>query len=200
MKAKIIAKVLARRSAAVNDSATKLARVERGSSKFRLPTNPCERACFIALQKGGSLGKLAIEVSRQFTGNTRTPQWADPVSFQTWAQDYLLDLSSHGLKPAITGKSPQTPPPEANYDPSKLTIEFKEQAPAKWKSGGVTTGTEFFHEANDENFTRLKKGTFRVQVPDDAAGEIIVMIKIYFALKIGSSGISGGNFIEQKQR
>jgi hypothetical protein len=60
------------------------------------------------------------------------------------------------------------------YKPSKLNVELKEQNSAKWKYGRVIKGTEYFYEAKDANFTSLNQWTFRVQVPGDAYGDIIV--------------------------
>jgi len=60
------------------------------------------------------------------------------------------------------------------YKPSKIQIELKEQKKAKWKYDGIVKGTEFFYTVKDENFGRLNQWMFRIQVPEDAYGEIIV--------------------------
>ena len=60
------------------------------------------------------------------------------------------------------------------YKPSKLDITFKGKTPAKWKYRAIVKGTEFLYTVKDENFDRLNQWTFRLQVPADAYGDIIV--------------------------
>jgi hypothetical protein len=191
MKAIKNTKVQSRSSAAVSATAAKLAKVEKQTTKLRLPTDPYERTCLVTLQKGGNVNMLAKEVAAQFTKDTRKPWRAKPAFFVAWAHDYLEELKFHGITPKITGKFPKEEPTvvqlarlkgEENplktaqvYKPSNLVVKLKEQSPSKWEfGGGIITGTEFFYEAKDENFAHLNRWTFRVQIPDDAYGDIIV--------------------------
>ena len=190
MKANKNTKVQSRHSAADNSTTAKLAKVEKQAPMFRLPTDPYERAVFTALQKGGDVTALAKEVAAQFTKATNKPWRAKPAFFIAWVHDYLAELHYHGLTPKITGKFPKEEPTKEElarlkgqekplnaaqvYKPSNLVVVLKEQAPAKWKFDGIIKGTEFLYEAKDDNFTRLKRWIFRIQVPDDAYGDTII--------------------------